>query len=157
MSLLTLKPTSGRVNYLLLAVSDKRSFPESERRSREIIHPVNSSLPRGIKSDKNLPYPIIPLIFTITMSLYLFPGKGWGRKDQKCHIWRVPSTLKETSRTRKNHSPPSIRFHKHLPRHTWGACDWCLLMVSSYIPSKEENSQRFCGNGLRLGDTTGEK
>lgn len=76
MRLLILKSTSGRVNDLLLAVLDERSFPKSERRSREVIHPVNSSLPRGIKSDKNLPYPIIPLIFTITTSFYLFPVKG---------------------------------------------------------------------------------
>lgn len=54
MNLLILKPTSDRGNYLALVALDQRSLPQNER-SREMMLPMESSLPRGIKSDLSLP------------------------------------------------------------------------------------------------------
>lgn len=145
-SLLILQPTSARGNYRVLAALDQRSFPQNKRRTREIILPVDSSLPRGIKSDLSPPYPLIPPTFTI--KYVTLPPQGRRRgEDQKGHTWGIPSTLKDISRAGKKHSHPSTCAPSHLPQSNLRRCDWWLLMVFTYIPSdRREFPKRFCRN-----------
>lgn len=128
MSLLILKPISERVNYLVLAALGQRSFPWSERRSREIMLPADSSPPQRNKVRFE------PTIASYSLHIYNqichspSPRKGWRGENQRCHIWSVPSTLKETSREGKKHSqPPNVLLATYLAQ-TLGARDWWLLM-----------------------------